>query len=522
MLRHTLLPARGRRAPRGAASARLAVALGLVLGGVAFAVVRLLLKLLADAGGSVHEAALLIGLFANFTLVGLLVFDLHEGVTVLLADSDLDLLRRAPIRPVAQLGIKLLDALPRTSLLLAVILVPAVAAFQSAFGLGAIGWALLPVQALALWAIPTGLGAAAALALLRVVPARHARELLGLVSTLTLFALWLVNSFLLPRLGGDLGPFADPRRTLDSVAHGIGWTPGGWLAIALEAAAAGVPAAALAGTLRLALAGGLAIALVAWTAHAGLESLRARIAASPPRRGRAAARVAAGAGPRGVVRAMLARDARLVGRHWTVLGDLATTVVLWTLLPLVLGPVFDAPRPLVARAMLVSLAVALGSEVAARAVPLERDAILWARLAPLAAGRWIVARALGVAVVAGGLVLAATAAVAWSLQLGVRDVAGVLAVVAPALTLALAIGVWTGAAFGDPAWSNPRAMLRPAGRLIATVLLVVQAGAWLVLALVGPPGVWATAVAAALAIAGAAAMLARAAHALARIEVATA
>jgi hypothetical protein len=47
-----------------------------------------------------------------------------------------------------------------------------------------------------------------------------------------------------------------------------------------------------------------------------------------------------------------------------------------------------------------------------------------------------------------------------------------------ALVLALPLGLWTGARFGDPKWIHPRAMLTFAGRLTASALLLVQAGAW--------------------------------------------
>src|SRR5262249_44318431 len=48
-----------------------------------------------------------------------------------------------------------------------------------------------------------------------------------------------------------------------------------------------------------------------------------------------------------------------------------------------------------------------------------------------------------------------------------------------ALLLSLSLGIWTGAEFGDPAWTNPRAMMSVTGRLIASGLLVLQAAAWL-------------------------------------------
>jgi hypothetical protein len=410
----------------------------------------------------------------------MLVFDLHEGVSALLSDSDLDLLRRAPLRPHLQFAIKLIDVVPRTSLLLVILLLPAVIAFHAAFHLDVWGLVLLPVQALALWAVPFGLGAAGAIVMLRLVPARHAREALGLVSSLTLLVLWLANSFLLPRMGQPGGPLDDFRGTLARVALGVGETPGGWLGASLAAASAHDTRGAWLATARLVLAGGAALAAVMLAAHASLGHVQARIAGATTRRGRTGAPPAPRAAtPTPLPAAMLRRDARLLGRNWTILGDLVTTVALWTLLPVALGPLLENSREMLARTLLLSLAVAVGSEAGARAVPLEREALLWARLAPVSPANWLASRYLGAIAISLALVAAATAGSAWALGLTASELLDLFAWVAPALMLSLAVGVWAGVAHGDPRWTNPRAMLRPAGRILSTILLVAQAIAWI-------------------------------------------
>ena len=483
MLVHTLMPARGHRGPRGAGAARAAVLMAVVLGILAFFMMRELLRLLSQAGGTLNDAASLIAVLANLTLAGLLVFDLHEGVSVLLADTDLDLLRRAPLKPHTQLAIKLFDALPRTSLLMAVMIVPSVLAFHDAFHLAPWSWALLPVQALSLWALPFGLGAAAAVLMLRLVPARHAREALGLVSSLTLLVLWLANSFLLPRLGGDTPAFDDFRGSLARLASGMPRTPGGWLATSLTAAAQGDAVTAVIRTVWLASSALVSLALVVWVANTSLENVQARIVAGSPRRTRTAPRATpTQQAPLSLMLAMTTRDGRLLRRNWTILGDLLTTVVLWTLLPVLFQPLFDTARPLLARTMLLALAVAVGSEVGARALPLERAALMWARLSPVAPARWLAARFAGAATLSAALIAGATAATAWSLGLNLAELLGVLALVVPALVGALGFGMWAGVAYGDPRWTNPRAMLRPAGRIIATLLLIAQAILWISLA----------------------------------------
>jgi hypothetical protein len=52
---------------------------------------------------------------------------------------------------------------------------------------------------------------------------------------------------------------------------------------------------------------------------------------------------------------------------------------------------------------------------------------------------------------------------------------------------AMASGLWIGARLGDPAWTDPRAMLGLGGRSTAAAVLLVQAGAWIALAHVVAP-----------------------------------
>src|SRR5262249_32620310 len=138
----------------------------------------------AALGFTLEESGQMLALVLGASLLGMLVFDLHEGVAIVVTDSDLELLRRGPVGPGALLAIKLADALPRTSSMTVVLVLPALIAFARVWSLPLTGWALFPIQIAALWAIPLGLGVVLALQLLRLVPARRAREGLGLVWTL--------------------------------------------------------------------------------------------------------------------------------------------------------------------------------------------------------------------------------------------------------------------------------------------------------------------------------------------------
>jgi len=478
VVRNTLLPRRGRPG-RGGRHPLLAAVLALLVAVLVGAALSALFETLAGAGATAAGAAGTLALVLLASLAGLLVFDLHDAVSTLLLDPDLELLRRAPVPGIALLGLKLADALPRTSLLLVVVAIPAVVAFGLHYPLPAWGWITLPLQLAALWAIPLGAGTAAALYLLRRLPARRAREALGLISTLTLVALWLANAFLLPRLaepGPGLAPALDGGR--DGLALLAAVSPAHWLANAVAAATAGQPLAAAVATAWLIVVAAAAVALAAWTGARHLGEVQARLAAAPAGRGRAPRATRSARRPRTMLGALLLRDARLLLRDWTVLGDVLTAAVLWTLLPVVGATLHAAPPALLARAMLLALTVGLGYEVAARALPFEREAAAWQRLAPVPVGRWIAAKLIGASAVAAPLMGLAAGTLALVFPLPAGTWPRLVSLALSALWLSIALGVWTGARFGDPTWTSPRAMLTLAGRISASGLLLAQAAIW--------------------------------------------
>jgi hypothetical protein len=428
----------------------------------------------SDEGAA--AAADLLALVIGAGLVGLVVFDLHYAVSTLLLDSDLDLLRRAPLRAPALLAIKVVDALPRTTVLLVVLVVPAILAYSQIAPLPGWAWRLLPFQLAALWLIPLGLGLAIALVLLRRVPAARAREALGLLSTLTLTLLWLANAFLLPRVSPD--PL-DPTG-LGALAPGH-WlaqlSPAHWLAQALLAAHRGASALAWTASLKLVLGGVVAVALAIFVASRDLEPALARVAGGGAKRARAPRPHAWPA--HSTFTALIARDGRLFARDWTVLSDVLTAALLWTLLPLVGAPLVNVSSTLLARSMLVALAVALGYEVAARSVPFERQAFAWVLVSPARPTVWVAAKLAGAALLSLPLLTIAAGSLALALNLGGWQWLLVLPGVLSALALSLSLGTWTGLRFADWRWSNPRAMLTIQGRLLATGWLVLQAALWI-------------------------------------------
>jgi hypothetical protein len=508
--------ARGRHgAGTALRAAHPAVTLGLLLTLAAIFAFGLssLFGVLAAEGASVAEATPILAIVLSAALVGMLVFDVHHAVASMLLDPDLDWFRRAPVRIRALFAIKLLDSVPRTSSLLFILAVPALATFTERFGIPVWTFVLWPAWLGALWAVPLGAGTTLAMLLLRVVPARRARAVLGLLSTLTLIVLWMANAFVLPQLveQGE-GLVASLRHAERITPLLAAVSPGHAVALAATAAAAGNVSVALAWTLWLVVLALLAIVLAGAAAGATIPALHGRLVVAPGRRrGRTtpgARRIPLGDGmpefrgkarsrrssPRPFELAVMSRDLRLYLRDWTVLGDIVTAAVLWSLLPILSARLITATPALMVRAMLIALTVGLGYEVAARAAPFEREAIAWARIAPIAAARWVRAKWLTTAVMSVPIFLVAAGVLFWAVPLPAREWLSTLSMTLSAMAAALSLGLWTGLRFGDPGWTNPRAMLTVGGRIAATGILLGQATLWLILAAVswilpgGAPG----------------------------------
>lgn len=483
LVRNGFRPRRGGTPGRALRHPAVALAIVGAMAAVAWAGFRALLHALIAAGATPAECAAALGVALDAAFVGLLVFDLDAAVATLLLDPDLDLLRRAPLRPGAVLAIKLADAVPRTATPLAALALPALLAWAGAFPPAAWG-ALAPAIVLAaLWTSALGLGIAAVLPALVVVPARRAREALGLVATFSITGIWLVNALWVPRIADEGGePVARLLGAVTVAARALPWSPGQVSARLLAAAGADDPAAAAreAGALALAVAAALA---VAWRS-AGAFLPRVLDAVAAPRvharvpRPRVDARRDL---PRPLLGAVMARDARLFTRDWTVLADVLTAAALWTLLPLVSRAVLETQGGALVRAMLATLAVGLGYEIAARTVPFERRAVTWVRLAPVDPGRWLAAKLAGAAALALPLIAGAWVLLGAVTGLRPAEWAETGAFALGALGLSLGLGLWAGTRFGDPKWTNPRAMLHLGGRLVAAGLMMAQIALWLLL-----------------------------------------
>jgi hypothetical protein len=426
----------------------------------------------AEAGVPRAAAEALLAWAFTLAMLMLVLGDLHAVVAAATTDPDLDRLRAAPLTGAQILAWKLVTTLPRTTPPALAVALPATLAFALAWGgVPPAGAALALLLA---WAIPLALGTLLALPLLALVPGARLREWLALLATLAFVAGWLANAFWLPRVslgvpGGD-GRVAD---ALAAIPPPPAWWPATWAARAV----AGAPARAAEATVACGLALLAAAAGSAWMATRLLGVVQARAAGPPARTSGARARPAPT-----LAAAFLRRDAALASRDWPVALDALAGLALWMLLPLAILPLAPLPPLVLARAMLIALSVSLGHDLAARALPLERDGLHWAHVSPVGAARWVRLRALGVGLAGAAVVAVALAGVGLALRLEPAAWLDAAVFGSASAATAMATGLALGARHGDPAWTDPRAMLGAGGRALSAVAMLAQSAVWLALA----------------------------------------
>lgn len=434
-----------------------------------------LFEALAEDGAPNAWAARVLAWAFTLTFVMGFVSGLHVAVGALVADRDLERLVALPLGTGALLALKGAGTLPRTLPPVLGIALPAAFAYAlaepSPFASAALA---IVVAMLTLWAVPLGLAVVVALPLLRVAPPARLRESLAVLATVAFLAGWLANAFWVPRVLSDGQALASGLRALPEPPA---WSPATWAASVITAPRP------LAATLACLLAIVVALGSAASAARGLLRSVHARLAVVSGRIVRASARRAGS-----LAAAFLRRDAALVSRDWPVLLDACAQFALWTLLPLAVLPVAPLPPLELARDMLVALAVSLGNDVAARALPLERDALAWARLSPVGGARWVRQRALGVAVVCALVLTVAATLVCSTLRLSPAECLDAVVFALGATATLAGVGLALGAQLGDLAWTDPRAMLGPGGRSAAAAVLLTLAAGWFALAHVMSPG----------------------------------
>lgn len=411
------------------------------------------------------DAALLTRLVLGwaFTIAGLLTLAsaLQETVGQLVTAPDLPLLRTTPIGTTHLLAIKVAAVLPRTLFSVLGIALPAALAWSALHpGTSLIGIVLALVT---LWAVATGAGVALALPLLRLVPTTVVTPALHLLSTTGFVVGWLAQALIAPRV---VTTVLEGRFDAALIAPPPAWSPATRAAHLLTDGARG------ADLLVCVAWSGLALVLAAVVANRLLDPLHERATLAPMRS------VTAREPRRGLVRAFLARDAALVLRDWTITLEALAQFAVWMLLPLAALPLVPLEPTVLARIMMVSLALSLGLDLAARALPLEHAALAWSRLTRVSPVRWVVLRAVGVAVAGTVVLLVGWGVVAIALRLPLRAAADVLTFAVGAATAAIGVGFALGAWFGDLEWRDPRLMLGHSGRMVGALGMLLLSTGW--------------------------------------------
>nr|PZN32748.1 MAG: hypothetical protein DIU80_04490 [Chloroflexota bacterium] len=173
---------------------------------------------------------------ALFGVLVLLIFTSFSTVlSSLYLSGDLDMLVVAPVPMRAVFIVKLFGGLLVPYLLLFVLLAPALLGYGQALGYGALFF-VTAIVVLALFPLlPVGLGALLVMAVVRVVPARRARDIVGVLGGLLGVAWYIISQF-----SPQIAPRIANVRTLDGLRQlDLPLLPSAWAGRALVAAGEG-------------------------------------------------------------------------------------------------------------------------------------------------------------------------------------------------------------------------------------------------------------------------------------------
>lgn len=190
------------------------------------------------AGFSVDIQAYLLAL-PSIVLFGTLVLLVLTSFTTVLSSlylsGDIDMLLAAPVPMRAVFVVKFFGGLLTPYTLLAFLLGPFLLGFGHGLGFGAAYFATAIGALLLLPLLPTGLGALLTMAVVRVIPARRAREIVGVIGGMVGISWYILSQFT-----RDLAPRLANVQTLDYLRRFDNpLTPSAWAGRALIAAGQG-------------------------------------------------------------------------------------------------------------------------------------------------------------------------------------------------------------------------------------------------------------------------------------------
>ncbi|MDP2481070.1 MAG: hypothetical protein Q8W51_08170 [Candidatus Palauibacterales bacterium] len=207
---------------------------GLTLPGIYLLLLRFLRSLQSTAEVGPLLAAKLLGLGLMLLLSILLLSNLIAALSSFFLARDLPTILAAPVDWLAVYGARLVETGVSSSWMVALVLVPVLAAYGRVYGAGPayVGYAVLVIVPLLV--IPAAAGSAVTLLLVRVFPARRTRDLLGVIAAAGVALLVLGLRMLRPERLVNPEGF---RNLMDFLAILRGpsspWLPSQWTADAL-------------------------------------------------------------------------------------------------------------------------------------------------------------------------------------------------------------------------------------------------------------------------------------------------
>lgn len=352
--------------------------------------------------GTIADAVLqrsLEGLFA-ILMAGVAFSVLTSAISTLYASQDLPLLLGLPLAPESVFGFKTAELFAQAALVPALLTAPALIGLGIERGAAAAYWPVAALAVAALYALPVALGAAVALALMRIAPPGRVQEAASAANVLLAAGLVVGLRALRPERLAAATPEQFEAMLLGVARLEFGWAPTAWASQATWAALDGRWSVALALLSVTAFAALAAVARLAALAYRqgwirALDTGRAR--RDPKARPEAAwERPLARLGPLG---GLVVKDLRVLARdpaQWSqllVLLALAAVYLVSTASLEVDGQRFRDALGTLNLAFLSFLLIGVGMRTTFPAVSLEGEGWWLLRTAPLATWRVVSAKA---------------------------------------------------------------------------------------------------------------------------------
>ncbi len=413
------------------------------------------------------------GTLLGVLLHGLLILLVFSGVPVVLhfffLSKDFSLLFSAPIKQSTLFQFKYIEALFANSSVFWAFGLPTMLGYGLAVSAPMWYYPLALFSAFLFLALPTGLAVFLSMALVRLLPAKRAKNIAALVVGMIFIGVWLAMQFFRISSLDPQSRHYDPQ-TLERLAlleNRFAYLPSDWLARSWQAAGQGEFLSSLLPLLLL-----LVLAFAFYVLGRSLMAAYLEQTLSPKAR-RADKRSGAGTMPVSFGWALIARDVKLLVRDSRQIPPLVMFAALVIVFPLLTSQnmrevtgAFHIYMPFLYPLLLTGLFI---SSNAARLIPLEGRPFGLLKIGPQPFRRIVFTKNLLAAAFGSLIGLISILVSAWSHHASFAPTAQAV-VVLLALNLAAAgLGSYFGASFGKFDWEHPKRMLTGAGNFILSL-----------------------------------------------------